>query len=354
MWKPSKSAFCILAISISCLLASCDAPYYWQAVHGHWDLMRHKRPISEILESDTTPPETKEGLSYLMDVRSFGLAQLDLEDNRSYLEYVDLEREYVTWNVFATPELSMQNHTWCYPIAGCVSYRGYFAKQDAEHYAEKMQEDGYDVYVGGVGAYSTLGWFADPVLSTFLDRGKLSLAALLFHELAHQILYVQDDSVFNESFASAVEDILLQRWVEHQGLVTNWQEYQNAETRHQAFIQLILNNKQQRSDLYESDRSDEEKRRLKATLIEELRADYEQFKQTWKISGYDQWFASDLNNAQLSTVATYNELKPGFANLFNQKDQNLSEFLEACRQLATQEKDQRHQHLLQLARDNRL
>lgn len=314
--------------------------------------MRHKQPIAELLDSDATPTGTKESLTYLLQARDFALEQLALQDNESYLEYVNLGREYVTWNVFATPQLSMVNHTWCYPIAGCVSYRGYFAKQDAEHYAEKMQQDGYDVYVGGAGAYSTLGWFADPVLSTFLDRGKLSLAALIFHELAHQVLYVQDDSVFNESFASAVESILLQRWVEQQGLQTNWAAHQAAEARHQAFIQLILNNKQQRSELFESDHSDEEKHRQKQALIASLKADYEQFRLDWNFSGYDQWFASDLNNAQLSTVATYNELKPGFLNLFQKSDQNMIIFLQACRQLASQEKDQRHQQLLQLAHDN--
>ncbi|MBA56174.1 MAG: aminopeptidase [Pseudomonadales bacterium] len=354
MWKPNKSVLCVILIGISSLLAGCDASYYWQAVHGHWDLMRHKQPITELLAADSTPTETRQSLTYLLQARQFALEQLALEDNQSYLEYVELERDYVTWNVFATPELSMQNHTWCYPIAGCVSYRGYFAKQDAEHYAEKMQRDGYDVYVGGAGAYSTLGWFADPVLSTFLKRGELSLAALLFHELAHQVLYVQDDSVFNESFASTVESILLQRWVEQQGMQNHWPAYQAAEARHQAFIQMVLANKQQRNELFESDLSDTEKRKQKAALITALKADYEQFKLSWNFSGYDQWFASDLNNAQLSTIATYNELKPGFIRLFTQTDQNLNAFLDACRQLADQEKDQRHQHLLQLASDNRL
>lgn len=336
----------------SSLLSGCDAPYYWQAVHGHWDLMQRKQSITEVLESDSTPPDTKAALTYLLQAREFALQELQLEDNSSYLEYVELERDYVTWNVFATPQLSMQNHTWCYPIAGCVSYRGYFAKQDAEQYAEELQREGFDTYVGGVGAYSTLGWFSDPVLSTFLERGKLSLAALLFHELAHQVLYVQDDSVFNESFASAVESILLQKWVLQQDLQSSWTAYQTAAQRQQDFIQLILENKAKRNQLFESERSEDEKLKQKQELVEELKSDYAKFKESWGYSGYDQWFASGLNNAQISTVATYNELKPGFAALYQQSDHKLSAFFAACAALADQEKDQRHQHLQQLASGN--
>lgn len=341
-----------ILIGISVLIAGCDMPYYWQAAHGQWDLMQRKQPIEELLQSDTTPSTTKASLNYVLQVRDYALGQLHLEDNQSYLEYVDLKREYVTWNVFATPELSMQNHTWCYPIAGCVSYRGYFAKQDAEDYAKLMQSKGYDTYVGGAGAYSTLGWFADPVLSTFLERGKLSLAALLFHELAHQVLYVQDDSVFNESFANSVETLLLQNWAAQQGMQAEWDAYQKAQARHQAFIQLVLDNKNQRAKLFDSALSDTEKRIQKQDLINALEAGYLQFKQTWGFSGYDQWFAAGLNNAQLSTVATYNELKPGFMALYRQSEQNLPKFLTACRDLANEDKDQRHQHLIQLANDN--
>ncbi|RLU01466.1 aminopeptidase [Ketobacter sp.] len=352
MWPPNSTIASSLLLALSILLSGCDLPYYWQAAQGHWDLMQRKQPIHDLLQDDATPASTRESLTYLLEARQFAVQQLGLEDNPSYLEYVELEREYVTWNVFATPELSMQNHTWCYPVAGCVSYRGYFARQDAEQYAAQLQQAGLDTYVGGVGAYSTLGWFADPVLSSFLERGPLSLAALLFHELAHQVLYVQDDTVFNESFASAVETILLQQWAEQQGLQNRWQEYQTAVSRHQAFIQLVLANRAAREALFEAEISAPEQRRGKQALITQLRAEYERFKQDWGYSGYDSWFAGDLNNAQLSTVATYHELKPGFIALFQKTDQNLGDFLDACRTLAEQDQDQRRQRLIQLAHGN--
>lgn len=344
---------------LSCLLlptlTGCDAPYYWQAARGQWHLIQQKQPIEDLLNATDTPEPTKESLHYLLQVREFALQQLALTDNRSYLEYVDLQRNYVSWNVFATPELSMQNHTWCYPIAGCVSYRGYFSEQQAQDYARQLQQQGFDTYVGGVGAYSTLGWFDDPVLSTFLQRGKLSLAALLFHELAHQVLYVKDDTVFNESFATSVETILLQRWIQRQDLQNQWQPYEQAQQRQQAFTRLIMEHKQRREQLFKSDLTDEQKRAEKQRLIHALAKDYTLLKQTWQgYSGYDEWFRAGLNNAQLSTVAAYHELTPGFLALHeqtqqDQPDQKLASFLKQCSELAKLSKEQRHERLNQLA-----
>lgn len=334
------------------LVASCDAPYYWQAAQGQLDLMQRKQPIKEIVQHESTPKETREALEYLLQVRTYALAQLRLEDNGSYLDYVDLKRDYVSWNVFATPELSMQNHTWCYPIAGCVSYRGYFDETDAKDYARQLQRQGFDTYVGGVGAYSTLGWFDDPVLSTFLQRDKLSMAALLFHELAHQVLYVQDDTEFNESFASSVESILLERWSQRRDLQSEWQNHQQLQERHAAFTQLVLEHQEKRTRVFNSELSDPEKRQRKAELIVDLQQEYLHFKQIWQFSGYDHWIASGLNNAQLSTVAAYNGLKPGFLALYKKSGRNLTNFIEECRHLAALEHSLKQQRLNQLASDN--
>ena len=352
MWMQNKTPVYLVALALCALVSGCDTAYYWQAARGQLDLMQRQRPIAELLQDSTTPAATRQALNYLLSARSFALEQLQLEDNQSYLQYVDLQREYVSWNVFATPELSMQNHTWCYPIAGCVSYRGYFDETDAEAYSNALKQEGFDTYVSGVGAYSTLGWFDDPVLSTFLQRGKVSLAALLFHELAHQVLYVQDDTEFNESFASSVETLLLQRWIQQQALQEDWQTYRRMEARQAAFTQLVLQHQQQRTDLFQSDLEASEKRRRKAQLIQDMHQDYADFKQTWQYDGYDNWVAKGLNNAQLSTVAAYHGLKPGFLALYERSGQNLTTFIQECRRLATLERDDRHQHLNELASGN--
>lgn len=337
----------------SLCLCACDLPYYWQAAHGQWDLIQRKQPIDTILQDETIADTTKDSLRYLLKARHFALTRLQLDDNQSYLDYVDLHRDYVSWNVFATPELSMQNHTWCYPIAGCVSYRGYFSEQEALRYAEQLQQEGYDTYVGGVGAYSTLGWFDDPVLSTFLQRGPLSLAALLFHELAHQVLYVKDDTVFNESFATSIEQLLLQEWVRQEGLHNLWKPYAQARQRQDEFVNLIMEHKQRRTDLYVSPLSGGDKRRQKQVLIQTLQQDYATLKARWdSYSGYDEWFALELNNAQLSTVAAYHELLPGFLALHAKTDQNLASFIAECRALSSLSKEQRHHRLNQLAQSN--
>jgi predicted aminopeptidase len=343
----------ILLLVISMLLGGCDLPYYWQAAHGQWDLIQRQQPISELLQSEELSADKHSALQYVLEARQFALQQLPLEDNKSYLDYVDIERPYVTWNVFATPALSMQNHTWCYPIAGCVSYRGYFKQQDALSFAANMTEQGYDTYVGGVGAYSTLGWFDDPVLSTFLERDQLSLAALLFHELAHQVLYVKNDTVFNESFATSVERILLHRWIEQRQLQGLWEPFLAAEKRQEQFSRLVIENKQERQRLFESNQTEQQKRLGKQRLIKEFHQQYEEFKHHWNgFNGYDQWVNQGLNNAQLSTVATYHELTPAFEALFKKHEQNLGVFLQQCQHLATLEKTDRHQRLNQLVSPN--
>lgn len=337
-----------LALILTLVLTGCDAPYYWQAAKGQWNIISQQQNIAEIINNPSTPQAVREKLRYLLTAREFAVEKLNLTGNDSYLTYVDLKRDHVVWNVFATPELSMNNKTWCYPIAGCVSYRGYFSEQDALSFADELSQQGFDTYVGGVGAYSTLGWFEDPVLNTFITRTETALAALLFHELAHQTLYVKDDTVFNESYASSIEQILLQQWLSD--APQQWQAYLNNQGRHNSFLQLVLNNKQQREALFNGDLSDQEKRDAKAQSVQQLWDDYQRFKQQWNgYNGYDHWFEKGLNNAQLSTVATYNELLPGFMALYKATNQNLSQFIKNCESLADLSKKQRHQRLKQFA-----
>ncbi|MCG8534025.1 MAG: aminopeptidase [Pseudomonadales bacterium] len=331
-------------------LSACDLPYYWQAAQGQLSLVNQRQSIDEIIAAPSTPDSLKAKLRYLLRAREFALQQLDMPENKSYLTYVDLGRDHVVWNVFATHELSMANQTWCYPIAGCVSYRGYFSENDAKRFANDLAQQGYDTYVGGVGAYSTLGWFEDSVLNTFISRSDTALAALLFHELAHQTLYVKNDTQFNESYASAVEQILLQQWLMQSP--DQWQAYLTGKARHDAFSKMVIQNKHQRETLFESNLPDEQKRAQKSRLQRSLMEEYQQFKHDWQFDGYDNWFAKGLNNAQLSTVATYNELLPGFLALYGKSEQNLHNFIQASVALSQKDKTERHQQLKQLASKN--
>lgn len=331
-------------------LSACQAPYYWQAVQGHWSIMAQRRPVQAVIEDPSTAPELKAQLQELMQAREFALPLLQLNDNKSYRSYVDLGRDAVTWNVFATPELAMTNKTWCYPVAGCVSYRGYFSRKRADRYARQLDQQGFDTYVGGASAYSTLGWFADPLLNTFISPNSLANIALLFHELAHQTLYVKGDSTFNESYATSLEQILVQRWLEAQDQMTSWPQFQRQQQRRQGFVQLIVSHQQQRQALYDSALPEADKRTAKQQQILQLRADYEAFKAQWnQYAGYDRWMAQDLNNAQLSTVATYHQWVPSFWGLYRQLNQDLALFLQQCRELAALPKAEREQQLRALA-----
>lgn len=331
-------------------LTGCEIPYYWQAARGQMELLQRRQPIQDLLGNPGTPETLRKQLEYVTQARQFARDTLHLDTGKNYTTFVDLQRPYVVWNVFATPELSLQNQSWCFPVAGCVPYRGYFNREDADRFAAKLAERGLDTYVGGVAAYSTLGWFQDAVLNTFVQRDSLSLAGLLFHELAHRTVYLPGDSTFNESFATAVEHIGLALWIEHSGMQDLQPAYLQARQRQQQFLELVLENRAQRQALFRSDKSDAEKRAGKADLIQRLRDDYARLKASWAgYSGYDSWFASDLNNAQLSTVATYHQLEPGFRALFEHSGRDFPTFYQRCRQLTKKSKEERHQFLNRLA-----
>lgn len=340
----------IMATLAALLLQGCDASFYWQAAKGQFDLLQRRQPIPDLIQSDRTDPTLKTQLEYVLRVRSFAQEQLHLTVRDNYLSYADLQRPYVVWNVFATPALSLQNQRWCFPIAGCVPYRGYFSEDEARAYARTLAQEGLDTYVGGVAAYSTLGWFDDAVLNTFVSRDELSLAALLIHELAHQTLYVPDDSTFNESFATAVEQLGLERWIAHARLHHQQPAYQITQQRQQQFLALVLQHRHARETLFRQNLPDDEKRAGKILLQERLQQQYAQLKQTWNgFNGYDRWFAQPVNNAQLSTVATYHTLVPGFRALFEQSGQDFPVFFQRCRKLAGQSPDERHRQLQGLA-----
>lgn len=317
----------------SLLLAACETlSYYGQAVSGQFRLLTQRQSLSSLLNSPDTSPELRRQLENIEAIRQFAQEELKLPLAAHYSTYVDLQRPYVVWNVFATPEFSLAPLTWCYPVAGCVSYRGYFNEAAARAFAAGLQARGNDVYVGGVAAYSTLGWFSDPVLNTILNRPQHQLAGLLFHELAHQIVYVAGDTEFNESFATAVEQEGLRRWLEHNmsdaedraaitGLV------KEESNRQQQFVALVQGAAADLRELYSREIPPAEMRLAKQIRLQKLRADHVELKEHWGgYSGYDGWFRQELNNAQLSTVVTYNSLVPAFTVLLDQLDGDLPAF----------------------------
>jgi len=252
----------------SAILWGCQTVHYYsQAIDGQCRILLKRQPISAIMADSESPQSLRERLMFILKVREFAKNELRLPVNNHYLTYVDLNRPFVLWNVFAAPEFSLASKTWCYPVAGCAAYRGYFAETDAQQYADRLSKQGYDVFVGGVTAYSTLGWFDDPVLSTFIRFSEARTAALIFHELAHQILYVKDDTAFNESFATFVEQEGLRRWQHASGSERIYIEYLRQHRRREQFVQLILHYRQRLELLYQTDLTPSEKRARKATIF---------------------------------------------------------------------------------------
>ena len=317
------------------LSAGCSAGYYAQAINGHLKLMRARQPVSDVIASAETAPEVREQLELLKQAREFAVDTLLLPQNDSYTTYVETGRQYVTWNVVAAPEFSLSPQTWCFPIAGCVSYRGYFSEADAEAFRAGLEAKGFDTVIGGASAYSTLGWFSDPILDTMMKGGDLRLIGILFHELAHQKLYIKDDSSFNEAFASFVEQEGVRQWLQHTEQLDVLPRYDAWLKRQVEFNQLLATGRNRLVALYQQSLPDTALRQQKASSFELLREDYKALKESWDgYSGYDGWFKKELNNARLISVATYRKYIPGFKALFEQVDQDFAAFYE---RVSTQE-----------------
>jgi len=332
------------------ILSGCiNLPYYAQAIDGHVDIMRRSQPISSIIADPDTDQKLKHALSKVVLLREFASSELKLPDNQSYTSYADLQRPFVVWNVFASPELSLKLKQWCFIKAGCVNYRGFFSKTKAEAYAEKLKNEGYDVFVGGIRAYSTLGWFSDPVLNTFLGYSEIELAGLIFHELAHQVLYVPGDSVFNESFATVVEHEGIGRWIESNGSAAEWAAFSARQERKSIFTKLVLRHRKRLQALYALDISNAEKRIAKAHVFEDLRTEFAQLKTAnAEFSSYDRWFAQVLNNARLATISIYTQLLPAFQSLLAQQNKDMSQFFEVVTEISKLPKEDRS-FVLQMA-----
>ncbi|HLF23904.1 MAG TPA: aminopeptidase [Burkholderiales bacterium] len=308
--------------------------YYTQAVKGQFQIYSRSRPIEDVVADARTDARLKDRLKRVLEIRQFASRELALPDNESYRVYADLERPFALWNVFATPELSLKPTEWCFLFIGCVSYRGYFARDDAESFAEELRSAGEDVYVGGVAAYSTLGWFNDPLLNTFVHRPLPELAGLMFHELAHQRLYVKGDTPFNESFAVAVEIEGVHRWLQNNGGANGFADYRNRLKQRDDFIALMLKYRDRLDAAYKSDAADTEKRAAKRRILGELRAEYRQVRAGWNgYTGYDKWFAQDLNNAHFVSVGTYYRLVPAFRALLARSHGDLPAFYRGAEEI---------------------
>jgi predicted aminopeptidase len=345
--RPIRSL--LVAGAGAALLASCSTlNYYTQAAQGQLELLSDAKPIDDWLADPATNPTLRHRLEAARQIRRFAVQEMGLPDNNSYKNYAALGRQYVLWNVVATPELSLKPLEWCFPVAGCVNYRGYYSKADAQQYARELRAQGNDVEVGGVPAYSTLGWFSDPLVSTFINYPDAELARLIFHELAHQVVYVAGDSQFNESFASTVEAAGVERWLQRFGNPQLHEAYDRYRARKQDFLALLLRYRKELERTYESPIPDEAKRAAKAQLFVRLKDDYELLKASWGgYKGYDKFFAEPLSNAHLASIATYNDFVPAFQALLA-REKSFPAFYREVRRIADLDRADRHRLLKSL------
>ncbi|HEX2791780.1 MAG TPA: aminopeptidase [Steroidobacteraceae bacterium] len=327
----------LLAIAlIGATLPGCAIGYLTQAAQGQWRLMRARRPIEQVIADPASSEELKARLRVVQDARDFAVSDLGLPDNRSYRSYSDLKRPYVVWNVVAAPEFSVEPQRWCFPFTGCLSYRGYFRERDARRMADALAARGNDVMVGGVTAYSTLGHFADPVLNTMLRYGDLELVSTMFHELAHQLIYVRGDTVFNESFAVSVEQEGLRRWLAARGRSLELQDYLERRHAEQLIVDAFADGRRQLAALYalSPPLPVGERRARKRAILDATGAQVQAVERQLKLrTGYDKWIADGLNNAHLASIGTYFDCVPGFERLLAANGGSLPAFYAAVRNM---------------------
>lgn len=361
----SRVAAKLLALMWLISLSSCaNLGYYWQSLEGHMALINAARPVNEWLADEQTPEKLKNKLTLTQKIRTFAVDELKLPDNASYKKYADLKRKAVVWNVVAAPALSLKLKTWCFPVAGCVGYRGYFSEAEAKLEAEALKKQDFDVSVYGVPAYSTLGWSnwagGDPLLSTFIGYPEGELARIVFHELAHQVVYVADDTSFNESFATAVERIGGARWLAKYGSEAVRSEYATYDARRKQFNALTKATRLVLTGVYEENKPIAEelpdllaskniaKNKAKKLAIEEFNANYETLKTHWNgYTGYDNW-VKQANNASFGALAAYDDGVPQFEALFEQQGGDWLKFYASVQKMASMPKEARQTALKQL------
>ena len=336
---------------LALLLGGCSTlDYYAHLGQGQWHLLQARQPVERLVSNPATDPDLARRLTLSQQARDFASAQLQLPENRSYRLYADLERPFVVWNVFATPEFSLDPELHCFPIAGCVAYRGYYQQGRARGAAALLRQEGLDTYIGGVEAYSTLGWFDDPLLNTMLRWSDERFIAVIFHELAHQQYYLPGDTAFNESFATFVEREGLRQWHAARGETLPASD----DNQRQQFIELVLASRERLQQLYASDLAESDMRIAKQAEFERLRRDYRALRQReWGGQGrYDAWIESPLNNAKLLPFGLYDQWVPAFATLFAQQDRDWRAFYAAVEALGRLPQADRRAALESLMQDD--
>jgi len=340
--------------------------FYGQAVKGQYQILAHQESIAKLSAQRDTPARLKQRFELLADLRQFARTELKLPTDRHYQNYVDVHRPFVVWNVEAAPEFSTEPKTWWYPLLGSLEYRGYFSKAGATNYAAYLRDKGYDVSVGGVGAYSTLGWFKDPVLNTFIFEDDAELAEIIFHELGHQRLFARGDTDFNEAFATTVGQEGARRWLKARGNEAELKQYL-AHLRHSdQFVHLVLGTRARLQTLYgdqvtadgkikaaekKPSLSEQDLRRQKQEILDGMLAEFARLKTNWDgDTDYDGWFKHPINNSHLNSVAAYYDYLPAFEQILDAKGGDMEKFYVAVEQLMKKPKSARHEELRALAK----
>lgn len=334
----------VFLLPVLLLLGACASPsYYAQAVSGHLELMRQRQDIDDLLQDQAVDPGLAQRLQLTREIRAFAFDSLGLPESESYTRYAETGRDAVSWNVVATPEFSLEARTWCFLVAGCVPYRGYFEQESARKFAQKLERKSYDVVVSPATAYSTLGWFDDPLLDTMLRYSDARLAGLIFHELAHQALYIKGDAAFNEAFAGLVEEAGVESWLasrEEPDQLASWRKSREVSRQ---FTELLADHRERLRVLYGSGRSEADMRQQKQLAFERLRSEYQDLVTgQWGGSDYFAgWFQRKLNNAGLALVDTYRGGSCAFESLYRSAAGNMPVFLELAATKARLGKNER-------------
>jgi predicted aminopeptidase len=357
-----KWALVGLLIVIGIALSGCQTfSFYSQAFKGQYQIIVHRQPLEKVMAAPETPSPLRAKLQLVQDLRTFAEKELKLPVDGHYAKYVDVHRRFVVWNVEAAREFSLEPKTWWYPLVGSLEYRGYFSERGATNYGKSLERKDYDVYVAGVEAYSTLGWFKDPVLNTFINNPGADLAETIFHELGHQRVFARSDTDFNEAFATTVGQEGARRWLRAKGNTNDYEHYVGELRRNSQFVHLIMSTRERLLAIYGDEltpagriKATNSKRALpredlrlqKQEVLKDLQRQYAQLKAQWGgIADYDQWFSNHVNNAQLNSVAAYHDLVPGFEHLLELNGGALEPFYEAAQRLAKKPRKDRHEWL---------
>jgi len=332
----------VAVLVLAAAVTSCSAGYYLQAVAGQAALLRTREPLEQVLADPATPESVRRKLLVVDNALLFGRLELGLRSTKSYRHYADIERTSVVWNVFAAPEFSLEPRAWCYPIAGCATYRGWFSEEKARKFAAGLAARGDDVFVGGVAAYSTLGWFADPVLNTMLGGSDAEIAGLLYHELAHQLFYVAGDTAFNEGFATFIEEEGTRRWLVSRHDSTGLLEFNLRRSRRGVVLALAADLRDELAGIYAADMPAGERRRQRARAYADAHSRYNQIRASW--SGppwFDGWLSPEPNNARLAALSSYESYVPAFRALLACEDGSLARFYERVFRLGSLSRERR-------------